>query len=419
METSSPRAPPPPPHAGAHAAIDAHGGPIPTFTWLAAGAAAAGGAAGPLDAAHELPALRASPAGAGALVATLNKGPFTLDLWPANDGGGATKECGTPPSAALCAAGEAMTRNLFFTRSFAVALRLLVGRGLHVRNVLFGGDGEEGWFVDGKIINGVTVRVGAAPAAVEALLEALVGPELARHGSGFTFVRRLVYLDAPARGGAPAWDAAFLATTLWHPSWALNEAQRLREVARLPAVDWWVQRRAPEWTLGYALPRALRGEAVVPPLEGPFRGELVRAPEVLAGGGALPAGAALEEVTRSRIVEQWHTWASAGGGAFLLAASSPCPSTPPPLPARSYPLPPSPPRSRRRGGADRRARGGAHRVLDGHCGGARARGGGDAQKGRGGREKARCVIAQLLHAPAQPPSPPPRAAPPARPSPPL
>jgi hypothetical protein len=350
METSSPRAPPPPPHAGAHAALDAGGLPIPTFGWLAAGAAAAGGAVGPLDAAHELPALRASPAGACALVATLGKGPFTLDLWPANDGGGAAAECGTPPSAALCAAGEAMTRDLLFTRAFAEALRLLVGRGQRVRDFLFGGNGEKGWLVDGNVINDVTVRVGAAPAATEALLEELVGRELARHGSGFTFKRCIVYLDAPARGGAPAWDAAFLATTLWHPSWAINEAQRLREVPRLPAVEWWVQRRAAEWALWYALPCALRGEAVVPPLGGPFRGELVRAPEVLAVGGALPAGAALEEVTRSRYVGQLHSWVAARGGAFL-ARGPPRPDAPRPRPAplrkthiyAPPPLPPFPP----------------------------------------------------------------------------
>ena len=38
-------------------------------------------------------------------------------------------------------------------RASLEALRLLVGRGAHVRNVLFGGNGEEGWFVDGNVID--------------------------------------------------------------------------------------------------------------------------------------------------------------------------------------------------------------------------------------------------------------------------
>ena len=124
------------------------------------------------------------------------------------------------------------------------------------KSALFGGMGERGWFVDGPLTpEGVSVRVKDVTGLFAGLLEDLVGPEVAHGGQGFGYEYKLVYLAKPTLDDMPAWDAAFFATTFWHPSWSLNEAQQLYHIATQSARDWWVARRAPEWAILYGLPR--------------------------------------------------------------------------------------------------------------------------------------------------------------------
>ena len=114
-----------------------------------------------------------------------------------------------------------------------------------------------------------------------------------------------MYLSAPAADGKAAWDAAFFVTSLWHPSYALYEAMSGRGVATQSALEWGVERLAPEWAIVYALPRALRGESVAALLDRPFRGGFVNAPRELAVGGAPTGHEPVERVGKSRFVKQW------------------------------------------------------------------------------------------------------------------
>jgi hypothetical protein len=151
--------------------------------------------------------------------------------------------------------------------------------------------------------DGVQVRCVCAKGIVEEGIDVLVGPDL-RRAAGLGFLDpKVVYLNKPPSGAQAGWSTAFVMMGLWHPSWALNEAGRQYCIAQAPAVEWWVARRLPEWLLGYALARLLRGEVSVAPALGPFRGEFVR------GDGSV------ERVTRSPLVTAFHSLFSALSGA--------------------------------------------------------------------------------------------------------
>jgi hypothetical protein len=275
-----------------HGAINENGSPNSTFAWVApayhaVSQTAEGQPMERLDHSMELPSLRTNP---GDLLPMLERGPHTLDIFFMNDGLGTETPCGTPASDVMDALCEETARNLFFSKEFAQAQRFIVARGEKVRTTL------DKFLVENTSVNGVKVRVKDVSSSMKATTVALVGSDLANGNNDFTNKIHLVYLCHDAVGAEPAWQAAFYVTSLYHPSFEVNEAMRGMNQANLPAMDWAVSRRAPEWFRLYAFPRCLRGESVHSFDDGPFGGEYRTGTET---------GASLEHVEKSRVVKQW------------------------------------------------------------------------------------------------------------------
>ena len=304
--------------AASKSVLGTDGLPIPTSAWgvafaVAVAEAVRGARAMPLARELEIPALRGSSVGAAAMPAAVASGPHTFNMLFLNDGGGVPSKCGTPPSPALAQRCTVAVQRALFSKAVAQAQRFIVVRGEDNRKLIF-----DHWFVNGNVVNGVTVHAVDVTAASAPLIADLIGKGLAESGDGLTAKRLLVRLAAPARMGEPAWSAAFFVVSLWHPSWAIGEVVRGDPVCQLPASQWWNARRLPEWLFLYALPRMLRGASVTAPLNGPCRGELVDCPPVLPLTGppctTVADASACVGDGGSRFVAQFKSWMSSRGG---------------------------------------------------------------------------------------------------------